>query len=279
MNNRLDTRIAHLADQFATISGWCPMETFWIWATLLRTQIDFKVPGHLMEIGVFRGKSAAILAAFLTPDAGEKLALIDIKLQTDHILESLDKAGLDTKNAANLAVNLIEARSSLLALSDIDLDRGSARWIHIDGEHTGPAVEADLELSHLALSDDGIVVLDDFFAPEYPQVTWSALRYLERYKERFTPVLVGYRKLYLCRPKSARWYKQAIVARLVPTLENGGFLTTLCKTTTAEDLDCFGIAPRYLDEVFRGTEDDYNRLWLSKGYSPEDIEKQRTPDQ
>ena len=47
--------------------------------------------------------------------------------------------------------------------------RRSFRWIHIDGEHTGQAVANDLAIAHDLLADDGIICIDDFFSPAYPQ--------------------------------------------------------------------------------------------------------------
>jgi len=189
-------------------------------------------PGHLFEIGVFKGRSASVLAAHRRPD--ERLILCDPSLAG-----GLPK-GLNTVPAH--ALTLYAERSSFLPGKIADLARG-VRFVSIDGEHSGRAVYNDLSIADAVLSDIGIVALDDFFSPQYPQITAATYDYLARHPYSFCLMLVGFLKGYLCRPAAYRHYQDLMVSRLPGLMAAAGAPVSLCKTGGPEDSFTFGLYP------------------------------------
>ena len=74
---------------------------------------------------------------------------------------------------------------------------GCFRWIHIDGEHSGPAVRNDLAIAAALIAPGGIICLDDFFTPAYPQITAAVFEFLASCRDELQLFLVGYNKAYL----------------------------------------------------------------------------------
>jgi hypothetical protein len=132
------------------------------------------------------------------------------------------------------------------------------RWIHIDGEHTGMAIINDLNIANTLLDDVGVIIIDDFFNAEYPQITAAVFDWLRLNPIQLTLFLIGYNKGYLCRPRSAHRYLlygkdllfDDMVARDRPNV-------SIWKTTPAADMNTFGITPRF--ENFNYVGPDWNK--------------------
>jgi len=69
--------------------------------------------------------------------------------------------------------------------------------IHIDGLHTQEAVLHDLEYSLPMLSDDGILIIDDYLHPYFPGVAAALYDSIPKFK--LAPFLNTGAKSYLCR--------------------------------------------------------------------------------
>lgn len=89
--------------------------------------------------------------------------------QARESLHSVKKSGLHFINATSRALSPPMLRAGAVS---------GYRWIHIDGEHSRVAVEHDLALASTQLGERGIIVVDDFMAPEYPQITFAVIEYL-----------------------------------------------------------------------------------------------------
>jgi hypothetical protein len=219
------------------------------WDVILDFQETSGLPGHLAEIGVWMGKSAALLALHARPD--ERLVLIDQGFpgQTRELMDSL---------APRKSLVYLEQRSSRpVPLPESSTWPRSFRFIHIDGEHTGEAVNNDLRLASLWLSDAGAICLDDFFNPMYPQLTSAVFEFLATHRHELTLFLCGHNKGYLCRPTASHLYLGLVRSRLVKDLAERGIReVTVFKTTQASDLNCFGIAARFKDLDYYGLDED-----------------------
>src|SRR4029077_8830689 len=204
-----------------------------VWRALLDQQA--RVAGDLFEIGVWRGRSASVLASYRKGD--EKLYLGDLRLDEPAVQRAIRSVGAEPVNI----VPLSGPSADLPAKLDLQAMHQRVRWFHIDGEHTGTAVYRELEFANRIVNTDGIVVIDDFFSPRYPANTTEAIRYLEKNPFHFRLLAVGFNKGYFCRPESLTRYMDFAAGRMSDALLAHGCKVTLFKTTSAWDTDAIGI--------------------------------------
>ena len=229
--------------------GYFMREAACTWDVFLEFQESTSMPGHLAEIGVFRGKSASLLALHARRD--DNLVLIDLKFPRE------TRALLDSLAPPNTLVYLEQRSSRAITAPKSEAWPHAFRFVHIDGEHTGEAVINDLRLASLWLGDAGVICVDDFFSPMYPQLTAAVFEYLSTHRHELTLFLCGHNKGYLCRPTVSHLYMDLIRSRLVKDLAKRGVSDiTVFKTTQASDLNCFGIGARFKDRDYYGTDAD-----------------------
>jgi hypothetical protein len=237
-------------EHFSTLPGYFSEVSLVIWDSLLSHQQRCGVRGSLLEIGVFKGKSAGALALFTREN--EDLALIDLSDDLEEVASNLDSFCSGT-------VKAIQARSDAVEVSDWGKsEEPDYRWIHIDGEHTAKAVLSDLELAEQLLSDKGIICVDDFFSYQYPQITLATADFLSANAGRLTLFLTGWNKAYLCRPEYAAANLLPYVRdSLVGDLENRGYKKfTLYKTDYPDHYNCFGLGMIYPGRRLHGPDSD-----------------------
>jgi hypothetical protein len=235
------------------IPGYFITEAAGAWDAFLDFQETSAIPGNLVEIGVWKGKSASLLALHLR--AEDKLVLIDLGFPADV------RARLDAIAPKNGLIYIEQRSSRPLPAALASSWPRSVRFFHIDGEHTGEAVINDLRLASLWLSDTGLICLDDFFNPMYPQLTAAVFEYLAVHRHELALVLVGHNKGYLCRPTASHLDRRFIRIRLVQALAERGFRDiTAFKTTQASDMNCFGIGARFKDLDYYGLDQDPGQM-------------------
>ena len=236
------TRIKSDVDK---VQGFLADTSVAVWDALLEYQKARFITGHMGEIGVYKGKSATILAHHQCP--GEELWLVDFS-------DFIDEAKINLAPIASHEIRFIKQKSvELFRSADLAAHRRTFRFFHIDGEHTGQAVVADLTLAHELLADDGVICIDDFFNPAYPQITAATFAFLQAHRFELTLFACGYNKGYLARPTYVRNYLQMIRDSLAKELRARGLDNfTLWKTSPGEDFDCWGIHFRYGDKDYRG---------------------------
>ena len=239
----------------ATTPGYFMPEAAATWDALLDFQESSGLRGVLGEIGVYYAKSASLLALHVRDE--ELLLLIDQGFPPE-------ARALLTGLVPPERLRLVQKRSSqIVSLPEATSLARRFRWFHIDGEHTGEAVVNDLDLACRWVDDSGIVCLDDFFNPMYPQVTAAAFHFLARRAYELTLFLCGHNKGYLCRPMAAPRYLAAIATDLVSELARRGVRNiTVCKTTAPSDMNCFGVTFRFADRDYYGLDSDPSRLLL-----------------
>ena len=220
-------------EKIDAIDGWFGFHSYALWRSLL----DFQAAtaGDLFEIGVWRGRSAAVLASYCK--AGETLYLCDLELDEPAVRTAL--AAVDARPRD--VIMLSGPSHALPGRLDVKAMHHSVRWMHIDGEHTGPAVYAELELANQIVTPDGLVVVDDFFSPRYPANTTEAVRYLEKNPFHFRLLAVAFNKGYFCRPESSPRYMDFLAGKASEALLGYGAKTTIFKTTGPWDTDAVGI--------------------------------------
>ena len=229
------------------IEGWFNLGSLRVWDAFLSHQAAQSLTGNMLEIGVWKGRSAVVLASYMAPS--ERLFLVDLYLKKDDILKSLSSISCDLDQVA-----LLQTRSKLIKSSqEFHSMEEKCRWIHIDGQHAGYSVWHDMAISDQCLAPKGLLVLDDFFSPAYPQITVAALDFLTRNPYALRLLLVGHNKAYFCRPDALGAYHGFILDELAERLEASGANVTICHTSTIGDSTVFGIVDR-LDKSrkFRG---------------------------
>jgi hypothetical protein len=227
-------------EKIDAIPGWFMFQSYCVWRALLDQQA--RVSGDLFEIGVWRGRSASLLASYRKGD--EKLYLCDLRLDEPAVRRAIRSVGAEPVNI----VPLSGPSADLPAKLDLMAMHQTVRWFHIDGEHTGTAVYRELEFANRIVNTDGIVVIDDFFSPRYPANTTEAIRYLEKNPFHFRLLAVGFNKGYLCRPESLPRYMDFMASGMSAALSAYGAKTTIFKTTGPWDTDAVGITD-YVDDA------------------------------
>ena len=149
-------------------------------------------PVAICEIGVWKG---AWTQAILRGEGNCRVTGIDpypnLESVRDETLGRIEVAGLGSRFALKPSH---EAFCSSYCNAE---DHAALDVVHIDGEHTESAAEADLRFAAQHLSTEGIAIVDDFRHPYYPGVAsalFGALRELD-----LAAFLVTSGKAYLTR--------------------------------------------------------------------------------
>ncbi len=230
--------------------GWFQWEAAAIWDALYEFHRAEGIHGDLLEIGVFRGKSAA-LSLLHTDRDRETLVLVDLWLRKRRIRRIVRRFGRE--DWRGIEAHRCDSREIFELPEFAGRDR-SFRWIHIDGEHSTEALRNDLEAAHRLLADRGIACIDDFFCSSYPHLTKTVFEYLSENPSHFQLFLTGFGKAFLARPKEARTYLRFCRRELIARLEQRRVRLTLFETAACMEAG-FGICPREKDLTYRGSDD------------------------
>jgi len=169
-----------------------------IFSDILNFQVCQGYNGSVAEIGVFYGRSFALMAKAITP--GEKALGIDL-YDIDGQSEYVEKMLVDE----SLQNCMLHAGSSMEITSlEIKSMVGDIRFFSVDGGHEQSCVEYDAELSLDSLSPDGIIAFDDFFNPQYPDLTVAVIKFIE--KRGVTAFCITRSKLYVCKRERYETY-------------------------------------------------------------------------
>lgn len=175
-----------------------------LFAQLLDYQAQLQIAGDVLEIGVFRAGTAALIATKLQPP--ERLFLIDPtqdEARNRRTIETFAKVRpeqLVFHVQDSLAVN--KWREQILT-PQVPL----VRFAHIDGEHSYDAVYSDLELARRYLTGGGLLVLDDIFNMNSACCTHAMFDYLHA-QPLVQCVAMGFHKAYLCESRHVPAYRR-----------------------------------------------------------------------
>lgn len=195
------------------IPGWLSRVDAEILRALLTYQSASGLDGAVAEIGVHHGRS--FLALALGRRAGERGYCIDI-FEDQHL--NVDGSGSGDRAAfeANLRrfgiENVVVRQASSLDVRSEEILSavGPVRFFSIDGGHWLDIVRNDLALAAGSLADHGVIALDDFHRPEWPEVSAGFFAWRECEGRDYAPIAIGFNKLYLCRRPHAEAYRQVI---------------------------------------------------------------------
>ena len=175
-----------------SIEGWLHLFSAFSIPLLSHVQAEIGLSGPIFEIGVFAGKTVALLCSQLSK--GERYVGIDINI----------KAGVGDLLTAQCPSEaegafLIQADSIVLDSAKVLAETGvEPRIVHVDGFHSLEQARSDLLIAFSVCSPLGIIMLDDFFSVTCPGVT-EALYGLVASGENngFYPFAIGGGKAFL----------------------------------------------------------------------------------
>ena len=197
------------------VAGWFFRLDAEIFGLITQHQNGEKLDGSLVEIGLHHGKS--FIAMCLALRDGQKAYGIDLfeqqALNVDQsgrgdrsvVERNLRAAGVDLS-----AVVLDGRPSSCVTCSDILGRVGAARFFSIDGGHRLEVVRNDLLLAERCLAGHGVIALDDFLRPEWPDVSAGYFAWFETSSKDIVPFAIGFNKLYLCRRSDVGRYQEVL---------------------------------------------------------------------
>lgn len=191
-----------LVTSIADIPGWFTWTDQQVFRYLLRDAAPPE-PGHVVELGVYLGKSAALIGEFIRP--GERFVVCDL------FGASSDQANVHENqwsykaltqqqfehNYRSLRGDLPEVVTAASSTITAYLPAGSVRFLHVDASHLYEHVKEDVASAVTLLRDDGIVVFDDMRSPHTPGVPAAVWGAVERGLLR--PLLLTPSKLYAVR--------------------------------------------------------------------------------
>jgi hypothetical protein len=185
--------------QVAAIPGWFTALDIALFRFFLGEQVRHGQRGDLAELGVYLGSSAVLIGAFQQP--GETFTVVDLfGGRTD------DENGAEvrrhyrglTQVAFEANYRTVHGRLPVVIRGPSTEIReraahGRHRFVHVDASHEQHHVVEDMATAKELLAQDGIVVVDDFRAEEFPGVAAGVWPELDT---GLVPVALSSEKLY-----------------------------------------------------------------------------------
>ena len=211
-----------------TIEGWMmPHAAALFHALLAHEGPDMR---NILEIGVFKGKSAVVLA-YEAAQRNETLILMDIRIHPEIA-----------------AIKELHPKTELIESDSFDLPSIAAvqaaapfRFIHIDGSHHYSCVMDDIKNSARILSRNGVICLDDFLNPHWPDVTVATFDFLAGRGHDLVLFLAGFNKGFLCRSIALQSYCELIEGPLATSMKELGCGAVIKKRKQNDPFCFYGI--------------------------------------
>ncbi|MFJ9419836.1 class I SAM-dependent methyltransferase [Streptomyces sp. NPDC101227] len=187
--------------RLSDVKGWFFTADQLLFDWFLAHQRDRSVSGDLLELGAYMGKSAIFIGARMRTD--ERFTVCDL---FDSPAEDSSNSKEMKKSYATLTRRAFEANylsfhdelpTIVQGLSSVVRDHvadDSVRFAHIDASHLYEHVHGDILSVRELLTEDGVVVMDDYRAEHCPGVaaaTWQAVA-----NEGLRPICITGTKFY-----------------------------------------------------------------------------------
>jgi SAM-dependent methyltransferase len=235
------SRFARWQTAASDVQGWFSDMSAALWDGFLSLQAGWAAPGDMLEIGCAYGRAAMMMG--LHSRQGETLRLLDAAMQ--HVEETPGRVQPHSPGQVIGTYGFSERLDPAL------LPARGTRFMHVDGDHGLWALHNDLDLAERTLTADGLLVLDDFLAPQFMGVTLGAIEWVARHPQSFEFVLAGFNKAYLARPRFAGRYLEYIRDALPAHLRALGQTDfSFWLTDDRRACSCFGMTQRQFDRDF-----------------------------
>jgi Methyltransferase domain len=236
--------------RFSRVEGFFTQGSQAVWDYLLGAQSSMAVGGGFMEVGVFRGKSAFLGALHVTQD--EPVVLVDISDPSSVVDE------IRTFHRGKVA-SFTGKSSSFRASELYEQYRGTIRFFHVDGDHSGFATYGDVTLASEMVGSRALISIDDFGNMRYPQLHAAIYKFLFA-RPDFQMVLCGENKAYLCHAEDFAVFDELLRKHLVPHMARLGCQRTLARTSYAHDFGCFAIQDPVEGRPLIGRDEDQDDI-------------------
>jgi len=211
----VDRLTAYVRRGNRNVIGWLTAGAVKMICRIGHAQIEAGVQGHIAEIGVHHGRLFILLALLARPQ--ERSIAIDLFGQQHLNPEQSGHGDLPAlmKNCSRYAdpsaVIVHEGDSTAITSQHVmDMAGGPIRLFSIDGGHKAGVTFHDLETAENSLAEGGVIILDDCFAEEWPDVSTGFHRFFAK-PRRVVPFATGGNKTLLTTPNAAENYKRALV--------------------------------------------------------------------
>lgn len=195
------------------VGGWLDGDTVQQLLRIGDAQHELGVSGPVGEIGVHHGRLFILL--YLLAREDEQALAVDIFEQQELNADksgrgslSILQANLEAYAGGTGKLQIINGDSTTVGAGDL-LSRagGKLRLFSVDGGHLAHIVRHDLNIASEALCDGGVIILDDYFNPEFPGVSEGVSQYFFSDNDRgLVPFFVGLNKIYVTTPDYAEQY-------------------------------------------------------------------------
>ena len=205
---------------------------------LLSYQNEIGIAGNMLEFGVFKGRSAALMGRHL--NSNERLVLVD----------NIDHLNRDAIARFRAAVDFLVCATEDFrkTYADFNKRRRSFRFIHIDASHDFRATFRELKMADDLLAENGIIAMDDFANLHYSQNIASIFKYLFTANTDLTIFMVTDEKAYLCRRSALVNYAPFVLDRMLAEVASRGSPACLARTDVDPEYRAFYLRPRKTTE-------------------------------
>lgn len=244
--NKNDFRFKKILEIANSFDGMMAPLAVGLFDSFLKKQKDIGIGGDCIEFGVYRGKSASVIAHNM--NKGETIHLVDVADYPE--IEKLQKIWPDsvfTKSKSEELFKSIEFTDTL---------DGNIRFSHHDASHFFTNVRDELTGILPQMKNGGIVVLDDF-NNNFSQVIAGYFYHKFVLKSDLEILLISSNKAYLCSKADFPEYEAFIIDELMDKLDNLDLTSQLVRSENHELHRAFHIRPRTSDMPIRYGENIY----------------------
>ncbi len=188
--------------------------------------------GHRHVQGWLTPLSARVIAfllAYLASRRDERAFAIDVFDLQEFNVDGSGKgdrerflANVERHAGSTDGLVVVTADSLKLRPDDLLTKAGPARFISVDGGHTEECTLNDLRLAEACLVSGGIVVLDDYFNQNWPDVSVGAARHFFSPAAKTKPFLVTPNKVFFAEERYHGVYHNAVRARFASNFTRSG---------------------------------------------------------
>jgi Methyltransferase domain len=212
----------YASEGHAAVEGWLGIGALGLTIAISERQFHQGVTASVGEIGVHHGRYFIALALLRQP--GERAVAIDV-FEDQHLNVDYSGSGNREIFLSNLAKHAVDMSDVIVHKADslgiessnlAELSAGQGyRLFSVDGGHQVVNVVHDLTIVADVLSTGGIVVLDDFFNPDWPGVNEGLFQFLSN-SPSLAPFCYGDNKLFLSSAGEQKDWLEWVGAEIVP---------------------------------------------------------------
>lgn len=171
--------VAALFHEIRTIPGWFTYDDAAHFSLILSMQSGLGIPGDILEIGSFHGRSTALLARYLAD--GETLMVCDPFDSGEVYVANPPSEKQLRRNVGLINPDMNERSLQVMPMfsSELAIPEGQEfRFVHVDGSHVYQDVLKDLRLVSKFTCRGGVIAIDDYNHPDWPGVSEATDQFL-----------------------------------------------------------------------------------------------------